>query len=74
MDNHHFPPLEPDEAFPESLPDIPQQMEPLEDLPVIEELVFEEQAPVPQEESPYTECKLPAEPLETPLDSPFHAN
>ena len=61
MDNHHFPPLEPDEAFPESLPEIPQQMEPLEEMPVIEELVFKETPPATTEAPSVAESELPME-------------
>ena len=42
MENNNFPPLEPEEALPKELPVLPEQMEPLEDLPVIQELLFEE--------------------------------
>ena len=45
MDNKNFPPLEPENSLPELLPDIPEQMEPLEDRPVIEELTFDSEAP-----------------------------
>ena len=71
MDNHHFPRLEPDDAFPESLPEIPQQMEPLEDIPVIEEPVFDENTTSPVEEIPVIDKalpdpELPAEELPSP--------
>ena len=45
MDNKNIPPLEPENSLPELLPDIPEQMEPLEDRPVIEELTFDSEAP-----------------------------
>ena len=54
MDNKKFPPLEPDASLSEAFPDIPRQMEPLEERPVIEELSFEQDAP--------TEESLPDEP------------
>lgn len=42
MDELNFHPLEPENSQPESLPEIPEEMEPLEDRPVIQELAFEE--------------------------------
>ena len=45
MDNNTIPPLEPDRHLPEVLPEIPERMEPLEDLPVIEDLSFEPETP-----------------------------
>ena len=42
MDNNKFPPLEPENHEPEVIPIIPEQMEPLEDHPVIEELSFDQ--------------------------------
>ena len=42
MDNNKIPPLEPEDSLPEFLPDIPEQMEPLDDVPAIRELTFEE--------------------------------
>jgi len=56
MDNNNFPPLEPENSLPEELPEIPEQMAPLEDVPVIEELTFEPVLPIrppelPEEES-----------------------
>ena len=61
MDNHNFPPLEPENSLPEHLPEIPERMEPLkeeppaEELPIIEELTFEPAVipaaePIPAEE------------------------
>ena len=47
MDKNTFPPLEPDSSLPDIFPEIPEQMEPLEDRPVIEELSFEEDSPIP---------------------------
>jgi len=62
MDNKNFPPLEPENSMPELLPDIPKQMDPLEDRPVIEELSFDsEAAAVP-------EAPEEAEILEFPLE------
>ena len=46
MDNKYFPTLEPENNLPENIPDIPERMEPLEDLPVIEELTFGQDMPV----------------------------
>ena len=63
MDNKKFPPLEPENNLPEVFPEIPEKMEPLEDLPLIEELSFEKE---PQAEDPIsdavplTECAEPA--------------
>jgi len=48
MDKNHFPPLEPENSVPELLPEIPKQMDPLEDHPVIEELSFDSEIPVMQ--------------------------
>ena len=62
MDNKNIPPLEPENSMPEFMPDIPEQMEPLEDRPVIEELHFE--ADVPDEPEIPKEpviCDLPVE-------------
>ena len=50
MEELKFQPLEPDRTLPESLPEIPEQMEPLEEQPVIQELTFEE-IPVAAEEA-----------------------
>ena len=62
MDNKNFPPLEPENSMPELLPDIPKQMDPLEDRPVIEELIFDsETTAVP--EAP-EEAETPELPLE----------
>lgn len=52
MDNNNFPPLEPENSLPENLPVIPERMEPLEDVPVIEELTFETLAPSAQPAAP----------------------
>ena len=41
MENKKIPPLEPEDSLPEFLPELPQQMEPLDDSPVIRELTFE---------------------------------
>ena len=62
MDNKNFPPLEPEHSMPEFLPDIPEQMEPLEDRPVIEELTFDAEVPASSE--------IPDEPqiLELPME------
>lgn len=49
MDNNNFPPLEPENSLPEVLPEIPERMEPLEDLPVIEELTFVQESPAQEE-------------------------
>ncbi len=56
MDNNKFPPLEPEKEQPEVLPEIPEQMQPPEDLPVIEELSFVQETP---------EEKAPEEPVAT---------
>lgn len=45
MDKNTFPPLEPENSLPETFPEIPERMEPLEDLPVIEELSFAQEDP-----------------------------
>ena len=50
MDNNTIPPLEPDRHLPEVFPEIPERMEPLEDLPVIEDLSFEPETPPPAAE------------------------
>ena len=52
MTSNQFPPLEPEKELPEVFPEIPEQMEPLEDLPVVEELSFEQEI---------TEQKVPDE-------------
>jgi hypothetical protein len=43
MTNNEFPPLEPEKDLTEVFPEIPEQMEPLEDLPVVEDLPFEQE-------------------------------
>ena len=48
MTNNEFPPLEQDKDLTEVFPEIPGQMEPLEDLPVVEELSFEQEATEPE--------------------------
>ena len=62
MDKHNFPPLEPENSLPESFPEIPEQMAPLEDVPVIEELTFEAAPPLPEpdtsEEEPTEESAV----------------
>ena len=60
MDNKNFPPLEPENSMPELFPDIPEQMEPLEDRPVIEELSFDTDAPAAQDVP--EEPEIPSEP------------
>ena len=63
MDNKTFPPLEPENSLPEVLSEIPERMEPLEDLPVIEELSFQEAPPPPvTPEEPDSPAELPQEP------------
>ena len=57
MANNNFPPLEPENSLPENFPEIPEQMAPLREAPVIEELTFE---PLP---SP----ALPPEPETEPI-------
>ena len=68
MDNKNFPPLEPDNSLPTALPEIPDQMEPLEDQPVIQELFFEdspEEVTEPAEIPPLPEAEeLPSVPEE----------
>ena len=48
MKNNQFPPLEPENSLPEVFPDIPERMEPLEEMPVIEELSFTQEV-LPEE-------------------------
>ena len=55
MSNNNFPPLEPENALPEVLPEIPEQMEPLEDQPVIEELTFDQDDSLPEAPEEVTE-------------------
>ena len=62
MNKNTFPPLEPENSLPEAFPEIPQQMEPLEDLPRIEELTFAQEA-TEAIEDPAT----PEEDFETPV-------
>ena len=67
MDNQHFPPLEPENALPEHLPEIPERMEPLKEEPIIEELTFEpapvpQEVPIPEEAPAFEEEPLPEEP------------
>ena len=57
MANNNFPPLEPDNSLPENLPEIPEQMAPLREAPVIEELTFE----------PLPSSALPPEPETEPI-------
>ena len=45
MNKNNFPPLEPENSLPDDLPEIPEQMESLDDMPAIRELSFEEAAP-----------------------------
>lgn len=61
MDNTNFPPLEPENSQPEHLPEIPEQMAPLEEDPVIRELSFEPALPAMEPELPAEEPELPAE-------------
>ena len=49
MDNKQFPEQEDSGILPEEMTDVPPQMEQLEDVPVIEELSFEEESPVMNE-------------------------
>ena len=49
MDDIKFQPLEPEDSSPESTPNNPEQLESSEDLPVIQELAFEEIANTAQE-------------------------
>ena len=63
MDNKHLPPLEPENSLPEFLPEIPERMEPLEDIPVIEELSCDQDVPV-------EELQKQELPSETPEDEP----
>ena len=58
MDNNKIPPLEPENHQPDELPAIPEKMEALEDLPVIEELAFEQE---PQVEKNISDDPLPFE-------------
>ena len=66
MENKKIPPLEPEDSLPEFLPELPQQMEPLDDSPVIRELTFEPEDPLSRKEeapSDAWEEPVPAEPL-----------
>ena len=49
MDNKQFPEQEDSGILPEERTDVPAQMEQLEDIPVIEELSFQEESPVIEE-------------------------
>lgn len=49
MDNNKIPPLEPENSMPEFLPDIPEEMEPLEDRPAIQELSFDDSPTLPDQ-------------------------
>ena len=83
MDNQNFPPLEPENSLPEVLPEIPEQMEPLDDTPVIQELSFAQEPskaveipeetpveePVPEEILPEEIPAVEEEP-ETPVEIP----
>ena len=61
MENNNFPPLEPESDLSEQHPDIPEQMEPLEDLPIIQELTFEENPSLSYEEQNHSTKDAPAE-------------
>ena len=61
MKNNQFPPLEPENSLPEVFPEIPERMEPLEEMPVIEELSFSQEVSV--EET----AELPLEPVITDI-------
>lgn len=65
MDNNNFPPLEPENSMPELFPEVPERMEPLEDLPEIQELAFEEEPPVTEPVS--DEPALSEMPAEEPV-------
>lgn len=65
MDDIKFQPLEPENPSPESLPNIPEQTEPLDDQPVIQELSFEN-APAPAKEPAMPEV---AEEVQEPVEA-----
>jgi len=69
MDYNNFPPLEPENSLPENLPEIPERMEPLEDVPVIEELTFQTTDPLPEPLTPDDEPVSETEsfPKDTPV-------
>ncbi len=60
MDELKIQPLEPENSLPESLPEIPDRMEPLEETPVIQDLSFEE---LPPAQDPECEQKSDLAPL-----------
>ena len=77
MDELNSHPLEPENPPVGSLPEIPEQMEPLEEQPVIQELSFEEmpccEEYQPAAEEPETFCQIPDAPVipeEDPLSVP----
>ena len=72
MNNKNFPPLEPEKPLPESLADIPERMQPLEDLPVIEEVTFHQEPLIleaKEEPIPDTPAEEPA-PETTVVEEP----
>ena len=71
MDKKQFPPLEPENSMPEFCPELPKEMEPLDDTPVIQELSFEE-TPVPEtaEVPAPAEAEVPAEVVESTAEEP----
>ena len=72
MNNKNFPPLEPESPLPESLADIPERMQPLEDLPVIEEVTFHQEPLIleaKEEPIPDTPAEEPA-PETTVVEEP----
>ena len=48
MSNNNFPPLEPENSLPEYLPELPDQMESLEDVPAFQELTFDDGSSIPE--------------------------
>ena len=67
MDKQNFPPLEPENSIPAFLPDIPEQMDLLEESPVIQELTFEAVSePEQNAESPSAEEDVSPVPQEIP--------
>ena len=67
MENKEFPPLDPENALPEVFPEIPEQMELLEETPVIEDLTFEQDSPAAEPEDPIPEAASPEQPDDQPI-------
>ena len=71
MDNKHIPPLEPENPMSESLTDLPKEMEPLEDRPVIEELTFDSALPEMQTVQEEPEAPEPSPDASIPEETSF---